>query len=57
MRHLKDTLDRIDIGVNLDHLAFDGEYGIAMPTAKYDIAMFTQRESRDMAVKAGRRQR
>lgn len=52
---MKDTLDRIDIGVNLDHLTFDGEYGVAMPAAKSDIAMFTERAVRDLAVKASRR--
>jgi integrase len=55
MRHLKDTLDRINLGVNLDHLAYDGDYGVAAPTAAADIATFTVRAVRDMAVKAGRR--
>lgn len=55
MRHLKNTLDRIDIGVNLDHLAYDGEYGVAMPTAAADIVRFSERAVRDLAVKASRR--
>lgn len=55
MQHLKDTLDHIDIGVNLDHLAYDGEFGVATPTAAADIAHFTERAVRDMAVKVSRR--
>jgi integrase len=55
MQNLKDTLDRIDIGVNLDHLAYDGEYGVAASSVAKDIAMFTERAVRDMAVKASRR--
>jgi integrase len=55
MQNLKDTLDRIDIGVNLDHLAYDGVFGAAAPCAAADIAMFTERAVRDMAVKENRR--
>lgn len=55
MKNLKETLDRIDIGVNLDHLAYDGVYGIASPSAAAEIARFTERAVRDMAVKEARR--
>lgn len=55
MRHLKETLDRIDIGVNLDHLAYDGEFGVAAPGSAADIARFVERAVRDMEVKANRR--
>lgn len=57
MRHLKDTLDRIDIGVNLDHLTYDGEFGVPDPRAAGDIAKFTERALRDMAVKESRRKK
>ncbi|HDZ75671.1 MAG TPA: hypothetical protein ENH55_23495 [Aurantimonas coralicida] len=57
MRHLKDTLDRIDIDVNLDHLAYDGEFGVAAPGAAAEVAVFTERAIRDMAVKASLRKR
>lgn len=57
MRHLKETLDRIDIGVNLDHLAYDGEFGVPDPQAANDIGRFTERAVRDMAVKESRRKK
>lgn len=57
MKHLKDTLDRIDIGVNLDHLTYDGEFGVPDPRAGGDIVKFTERALRDLAVKETRRKK
>jgi integrase len=55
MRHLKATIDRIDIGVNLDHLAYEGKFGVAAPGARQDITMFTALAEREMELKARRK--
>ena len=55
MTHLKETLDRIDIGVDLSHLVYEGPRGEPAPGAAEDIAMFVAIAERDMKAKAGRR--
>ncbi len=55
MAHLKATLDRITIGVDLGHLFYEGPRGEPAPGAAEDIAMFVAVAERDMRAKASRR--
>lgn len=54
MSHLKHTLDRIEIGVDLRHLDYSGPRGVAAPDAAEQRAKFIALAERDMQVKATR---
>ncbi|MDQ0520298.1 tyrosine-type recombinase/integrase [Methylobacterium gregans] len=54
MSHLKATLDRIDIGVELSHLDYFGPRGLAAPGAAEQRAGFVALAERDMQLKATR---
>ncbi|WP_181832500.1 hypothetical protein [Bosea caraganae] len=55
MAHLKETLDRVSIGVDLSHLVYEGPRGEPALGAADDLAMFVAIAERDMNAKAGRR--
>lgn len=55
MRHLKATLDRIDIGLDLSHLAYAGVAGQPAPGAAEELEGFVALAIRDMQIKATRR--
>lgn len=54
MSHLKETLDRIDIGVDISHLEYCGPRGVAAPHAAKQRAEFVALAERDMQLKANR---
>lgn len=54
MTHLKETLDRIEIGVDLTHLDYHGPRGVAAPGAAEERREFVALAERDMQLKATR---
>ncbi|EHP91897.1 DUF6538 domain-containing protein [Methylorubrum extorquens] len=54
MSHLKETLDRIEIGVDLTHLDYHGPRGVAAPGAAEERREFVALAERDMQLKATR---
>ncbi|KQT09051.1 hypothetical protein ASG40_10335 [Methylobacterium sp. Leaf399] len=54
MSHLKETLDRIEIGMDLSHLDYRGTRGVAAPDAAEQRAAFIALAERDMELKATR---
>lgn len=55
MQHLKETIDRIQIGVDLNHLTYTGSRNQQAPHAREEIEAFVALAERDMRIKATRR--
>lgn len=55
VHNLKETIDRVDIGVDLSHLRYTGIKGVPVEGALAEIEVFRKKAERDMKAKENRR--